>query len=63
MLNLRLRPALARLVDPVADALLRAKVPPDAITVAGPSGWSPARWSCSRRAGSSPAPRSSSSSS
>ena len=38
MLNLRLRPALARLVDPVADALLRAKVPPDAITVAGTVG-------------------------
>ncbi len=38
MLNLRVRPALARVVDPVADALLRARVPPDAITFAGTVG-------------------------
>jgi CDP-diacylglycerol--glycerol-3-phosphate 3-phosphatidyltransferase len=38
MLSLRVRPALARVVDPVADALLRAKVSPDAVTVAGTIG-------------------------
>ena len=38
MLNLRVRPALARLVDPVADGLLRAKVHPDAVTAAGTLG-------------------------
>jgi CDP-diacylglycerol--glycerol-3-phosphate 3-phosphatidyltransferase len=38
MLSLRVRPALARVVDPVADALLRAKVSPDAVTVAGTLG-------------------------
>ena len=38
MLNLRVRPALAHLVDPVATALLRAGVHPDAVTVAGTLG-------------------------
>lgn len=38
MLNLRVRPALARAVDPVAEALLRAKVHPDAVTAAGTLG-------------------------
>ena len=38
MLNLRLRPALAHVVDPIADALLRAKVHPDAVTLAGTLG-------------------------
>ncbi len=38
MLNLRVRPALARLVDPVAILLLRLGVTPDAITVAGTTG-------------------------
>ena len=38
MLNLRVRPALARVVDPVADALLRAKVHPDAVTALGTLG-------------------------
>lgn len=38
MLNLRVRPALARLVDPVARGLLRAGVSPDAVTVAGTVG-------------------------
>ena len=38
MLNLRVRPALARVVDPVADALLRAKVSPDAVTAVGTLG-------------------------
>ena len=38
MLNLRLRPALAHVVDPVADLLLRARVSPDAITVLGTLG-------------------------
>ncbi len=38
MLNLRVRPALARLVDPVADALLKAKVTPDAVTATGTLG-------------------------
>jgi CDP-diacylglycerol--glycerol-3-phosphate 3-phosphatidyltransferase len=38
MLNLRLRPALGRVVDPVARALLRAGVGPDAVTVTGTLG-------------------------
>lgn len=38
MLNLRVRPAIGQLVDPVADALLRLKVHPDAVTVAGTTG-------------------------
>ena len=38
MLNLRVRPALGRLVDPAADALLRAKVAPDAVTAVGTLG-------------------------
>jgi CDP-diacylglycerol---glycerol-3-phosphate 3-phosphatidyltransferase len=38
VLNLRVRPALARVVDPVAGALLRAGVSPDAVTVAGTLG-------------------------
>lgn len=38
MLNLRVRPALAHLVDPVAAGLLRAGVHPDAVTVAGTLG-------------------------
>jgi len=38
MLSLRVRPALARLVDPVADALLRARVHPDAVTATGTLG-------------------------
>ncbi len=38
MLNLRVRPAIGQLVDPVADALLRLKVHPDAVTVAGTAG-------------------------
>lgn len=38
MLNLRVRPALAHVVDPVAGALLRAGVSPDAITVTGTLG-------------------------
>ena len=38
MLNQRVRPALGRLVDPVADALLRLRVPPDAVTVVGTLG-------------------------
>ena len=38
MLNLHVRPALAKLVDPVATALLRAGVGPDAVTVAGTVG-------------------------
>ncbi len=38
MLNLRVRPALGRLVDPVAAALLRTGVTPDAVTVAGTLG-------------------------
>lgn len=38
MLNLRVRPALAAVVDPVARALLRAGVGPDAVTVAGTLG-------------------------
>ena len=38
MLSLRVRPLLARVVDPVAAALLRAGVSPDAITVLGTLG-------------------------
>jgi CDP-diacylglycerol--glycerol-3-phosphate 3-phosphatidyltransferase len=38
MLSLRVRPALARVVDPVAGALLRAGVSPDAVTVVGTLG-------------------------
>ena len=38
MLNLRVRPAVGRLVDPVASVLLRLGVPPDAVTVAGTLG-------------------------
>ena len=38
MLSLRVRPVLARVVDPVAAALLRAGVSPDAITVLGTVG-------------------------
>lgn len=38
MLNLHVRPALAKVVDPVAKALLRAGVGPDVITVAGTLG-------------------------
>lgn len=38
MLNLRVRPALAHVVDPVAAALLRLGVHPDAITVVGTLG-------------------------
>jgi CDP-diacylglycerol--glycerol-3-phosphate 3-phosphatidyltransferase len=38
MLNQRARPALGRLVDPVADALIRLRVPPDAVTVMGTLG-------------------------
>jgi CDP-diacylglycerol--glycerol-3-phosphate 3-phosphatidyltransferase len=38
MLSLRVRPLLARAVDPVAAALLRAGVSPDAITVLGTVG-------------------------
>ena len=38
MLNLRVRPALGRLVDPVAAALLRTGVSPDAVTLTGTLG-------------------------
>ncbi len=38
MLSLRVRPVLARVVNPVAAALLRAGVSPDAITVLGTLG-------------------------
>lgn len=38
MLNLRVRPALGRLVDPVAAGLLRTGVSPDAVTVTGTLG-------------------------
>ena len=38
MLNLHVRPALARVVDPVAAALLRAGVSPDVITLLGTLG-------------------------
>jgi CDP-diacylglycerol--glycerol-3-phosphate 3-phosphatidyltransferase len=38
MLNLHVRPTLARVVDPVAAGLLRTGVTPDAVTVAGTVG-------------------------
>ncbi len=38
MLNLRVRPALGRVVDPVASALLRTGVSPDVVTLAGTLG-------------------------
>ncbi|HWH29481.1 MAG TPA: CDP-alcohol phosphatidyltransferase family protein [Mycobacteriales bacterium] len=38
MLNLRVRPAVNRAVDPVAGALLRAGVSPDAVTAVGTAG-------------------------
>ncbi len=38
MLNLRVRPALGRVVDPMAGALLRTGVHPDAVTLAGTLG-------------------------
>ena len=38
MLNLRVRPAVGRVVDPVAGGLLRAGVSPDAVTVVGTLG-------------------------
>lgn len=38
MLNLRVRPAIGRLVEPVASVLLRFGVSPDAVTVAGTLG-------------------------
>ena len=38
MLNLRVRPAVGRIVDPIAAALLRAGVSPDAVTLAGTLG-------------------------
>ena len=38
MLNLRLRPAVGAVVDPLASGLLRAGVGPDAVTVAGTTG-------------------------
>lgn len=38
MLNLRVRPALGRVVDPLAAALLRTGVSPDAVTLAGTLG-------------------------
>lgn len=38
MLNLRVRPALGRLVDPVAGALLRTGMSPDAVTLVGTLG-------------------------
>ncbi len=38
MLNLHVRPALGHVVDPVADAMLRLKVHPDAVTIAGTVG-------------------------
>ena len=38
MLNLRVRPALARVVDPVAAAALRTGISPDAVTVVGTLG-------------------------
>lgn len=38
MLNLRVRPALGRVVDPVAAALLRIGISPDAVTLAGTAG-------------------------
>jgi len=38
MLNLRVRPVVGRVVDPIAAALLRAGVSPDAVTLAGTVG-------------------------
>ena len=38
MLNLRVRPAIGRLVDPVATVLLRLRVSPDAVTLTGTVG-------------------------
>ena len=38
MLSLRLRPAVGRVVEPLADRLLAAGVSPDAVTVAGTTG-------------------------
>jgi CDP-diacylglycerol---glycerol-3-phosphate 3-phosphatidyltransferase len=38
MLNLRVRPAVNRVVDPVAGGLLRAGVSPDAVTLVGTAG-------------------------
>ena len=38
MLNLRVRPAVGRVVDPVAGALLRTGVSPDAVTLLGTLG-------------------------
>lgn len=38
MLNLRVRPALGRMVDPLAAGLLRTGVSPDAVTVTGTLG-------------------------
>ena len=38
MLNLRVRPALGKIVDPVASALLRTGISPDAVTLAGTLG-------------------------
>lgn len=38
MLNLRVRPAVNRVVDPIAGSLLRAGVSPDAVTVVGTTG-------------------------
>ena len=38
MLNLRVRPALGRVVDPIANGLLRTGVSPDAVTAAGTLG-------------------------
>ena len=38
MLNLRVRPAVNRVVDPIAGSLLRAGVSPDAVTLVGTTG-------------------------
>lgn len=38
MLNLRVRPSVGRVVDPVAARLLRARVSPDAVTLTGTLG-------------------------
>ena len=38
MLNLRVRPAVNRVVDPVAGALLRAGISPDVVTAVGTAG-------------------------
>lgn len=38
MLNLHVRPAIGRVVDPIAAALLRAGVHPDAVTITGTLG-------------------------